>query len=147
MSVSDNIQKINVYSLLTDPILTKKVKTLNKNSFTIVEVKKPEDIPNYECCDSVIVIEKNAYLKFKNRFVITDGSIIMVTNKEINLKDCIVNRVPKDLFLTRYLEEFIYWTTEKSHILLEKRKMQLRRYEVEKLITELKVVSRCSIFS
>lgn len=145
MSPANTKHRINVFIMFKDQELTERVKELDNDSFNIISINKPSEIKDRY--NSVIIVEKRVYLENTKNLSLNDGSIIIVTNEEINLKDNLINKVPKELFLTKYLEEFIYWTVEKTRIILEKKKRQLRRTEVEKLITELKDVSRCSIFT
>lgn len=133
---------IRVFSILKDATLKQRLFELNSNFFNIVELNSMAEATDMCNRNDIIIIEDTLY----NDEIQCTNSVLVITDDMLNLKDDAVNFVPKELYLTKYLDEFIFWAIEKiKHIAKTNRKFRKKK-DVEQIIKDLQTVSRASIF-
>lgn len=142
-------KKITVYCVLSHTQLVKRMESLPNESFDVKFVDTFHMACDEMTNNGVIVIEKSMYNALPEKCMPEKCparcSVIVVSDVQLNLHDSNVNKVPLELFLTPYLDEFIFWTVEKSKYFVDLIESEKRKERVESLITELHDLSRCSV--
>lgn len=139
-------RSIDVYYIFNDADLKARITGLDTYKFNISPVSDEGvyiDRPRY----SILFIEKAIFEQMDFDADPEDFSFIIVSDTQLNLKTGTVNRIPKDLFMTNYLDEFIYWVVEKTEYLNEiQSKNRHKNKKLETLLDELHKLSRQSVY-
>lgn len=141
-----NDTRIKVYCLLKELSLIQRVKELTPENFNIIMVDnvKAALVCDHENC--VVIADEDVYSEIKDKLNSDHSGVIIVCDRDLNLKGEAMSRVPKELFLTDYLDEFIYWTVEKSRYIKEIRmKNKVKSKKIENIIDELHELSTHSV--
>lgn len=134
---------ITIYCLLKEECLIQRIKELNQDKFKIVIADTVDEatVCNGENC--VIMVEKDIFPELKVKLDPEHTSVIIVSHEHLDLSDALINKVPKELFLTKYLDEFVFWVVEKARYLkLLQDKKQVRKEKIQTLINELNDINK-----
>ena len=134
---------ITIYCLLNETCLIDRVKGLSDDKFKIVFTNDINEAVICTSSDCVILVEKDIFPELKQKLDPAHSSIIIVSSDSLDLSDTLVNIVPKELFLTKYLEEFIFWTIEKTTYIKDIHdKKKMRGEKIRSLIKELNEINK-----
>lgn len=143
-----NLERFQVFYVLNSSDLLDRTRKLNKEFFKTKQFSTLEEAYSAvdNVCKTVVIVEESCYGLVGEPVEKGLAGLIIVTEQEFNLKDRIFSKINRDLFLTDYLDEFIFWALEKASFRNLSLKREEHKKQTEKIIDSILQVSRMPTF-
>jgi hypothetical protein len=91
---------------------------------------------------SIVLVDFDHKKEYSDKFL-SKNTVVLINGEGLDLKTGTLNKIPKDLFMTAYLEEFLYWVLQRAQYERRLKNRNTRTSKkVQTLLDELHTLSR-----
>jgi hypothetical protein len=133
---------IDIYCSKSDQYIIDRVKKLSSDFFNIIVVDDVEKIDTKRGDVSIVLVDFDHKKEYSDKFL-SKNTVVLINGEGLDLKTGTLNKIPKDLFMTAYLEEFLYWVLQRAQYERRLKNRNTRTSKkVQTLLDELHTLSR-----
>jgi hypothetical protein len=139
---------ITLYCLFANEALSSRVSYIDGRSFYVIHVDDISEIPNDEKRPNPMLVLLDSETFKNNKKTVTGWpEAVVINGADLHLTYAVTKTLPTELFMTAYLEEFLFWCVEQQNYKLkfDRRKPKINKIKLENSLQKLQKLSRQSL--